>query len=347
MNLAIIFGGSSYEHEISIVSTITVSKVLKNINSTFIFVDSNRDFYLIEQSDMKSKFFSSKEYLKKAKKITITKGGFEIKGMLGSKKIDIEVALNLIHGRDGEDGKVASLLEFFGIKYIGPRVDASAISYNKLFTKLYAKELGVEVIDYVLLRKGDEFSNPFGYPVIIKPLRLGSSIGVSIVKSEDELAYALDVAYEYDSEILIEPFIEGIKEYNQAGCFGSDWHLSIVEEPQKEEFLDFDKKYLDFSRDDKVAQADIDEALAKSIKDTFKKIYKPLFDGAIIRCDFFVKDKIVYLNEINPIPGSMANYLFDNFEYLLKDVATNLHSEKKINIDYLYINNIQKAKGKA
>ena len=347
MNLAIIFGGSSYEHEISIVSAITVKGVLKSIKKTFIFVDSNRDFYLIEEQNMKSKYFSSKEYLKKSKKLTLAKGGFEIKALMGNKKVDFDVALNLIHGRDGEDGKIASILEFYGIKYIGPRVDASVISYNKLFTKLYAKELGVDVVDYVLVRKGEDVKLPFNYPVIIKPLRLGSSIGVSIVKSEDELAYALDVAYEFDNEILIEPFIEGIKEYNLAGAYGSSWHLSIVEEPAKEEFLDFDKKYLDFSRDDRVSEAQIDTSLKESIVSAFKTIYNPLFRGAIIRCDFFVVDNKVLLNEINPIPGSMANYLFDNFEEVVKDVATNLHTEKKINIEYLYINNIQKAKGKA
>jgi len=188
---------------------------------------------------------------------------------------------------------------------------------------------------------------PFDYPVIIKPLRLGSSIGVSIVKSKSELQYALDVAFEFDNEVLIEPFIEGIKEYNLAGGYGSKWHLSIVEEPQKEEFLDFDKKYLDFSRDGKVLEASIDSDIKAKIEQSFKSIYNPLFKGAVIRCDFFVIDQKVYLNEINPIPGSMANYLFDNFEEVLKDIATNLHSEKKINIEYLYINNIQKAKGKA
>jgi len=347
MNIAIIFGGSSYEHEISIVSAITVKGVLKKSKKTFIFVDSNREFYLIDEKDMKSKFFSSKEYLKKSKKLHLTKGSFEAKALMGSKKVDFDIALNLIHGRDGEDGKIASLLEFYSIKYIGPRVDAAVISYNKLFTKLYAKELGVDVIDYLLVRKGDNVKLPFSYPVIIKPLRLGSSIGVSIVKSEDELSYALDVAYEFDNEILIEPFIEGIKEYNLAGTKGSSWHLSIVEEPQKEEFLDFDKKYLDFSRDGKVCEANIDNSIKNSIIESFKTIYDPLFNGAIIRCDFFVIDNRVYLNEINPIPGSMANYLFDNFEEVVKDVATNLHTEKKINIEYLYINNIQKAKGKA
>jgi D-alanine-D-alanine ligase len=347
MDIAIIFGASSYEHEISIVSAITLKSVVKSHNLKFIFIDSNREFYLIDDSDMKSKFFSSKEYLKKGKKLKIDKEGFYIGGLFGSKKVDFDVALNLIHGRDGEDGKVASMLEFFNIKYIGPRVEASAISYNKLYTKLFAESLGVKVIDYKVLNSSDSRDVELTYPVIIKPLRLGSSIGVSIVKSKEDLDYALDVAFEFDNQVLIEPFIEGIKEYNLAGSLTKDWQLSIIEEPAKEEFLDFDKKYLDFARDERVQEANIDEALKNKIRESFKSIYNPIFNGAIIRCDFFVIDDEVYLNEINPIPGSMANYLFEDFNNLLSLVATNLPTEKNIKIEYMYINNIQKAKGKA
>ena len=185
------------------------------------------------------------------------------------------------------------------------------------------------------------------YPVIIKPVRLGSSIGVSIVKDAGELDYALDVAFEFDSEVIIEPFIDGVKEYNQAGCYTTVWELSIVEEPHKEEFLDFEKKYMDFSRDSQVLSADIDESLTSKIQEAFKKIYDPLFKGAIIRCDFFVIDGEVYLNEINPIPGSMANYLFDDFEGMVERLSRNLPKEKNIQINYQYIHSIQSAKGKA
>ncbi len=346
MKFAIIFGGSSFEHEISIVSAITIKKVVKKHQLQFIFVDSNREFYLIESQNMKSNYFASYEY-KKAPKLTLKKGGFFYKSFLKEKKLDFEVAINLIHGRDGEDGKMASLLEFFSIPFIGPRIEGSVVSYNKLLTKLFAKELQIEVIDYISMKQGEEKTIPFDFPIIIKPLRLGSSIGVSVVKSKDELNYALDVAFEFDNEVLIEPFIEGIKEYNLAGAKGSKWHISILEEPQKEEFLDFEKKYLDFSRDEQIMAANVEETLKEKIENNFKKIYEAMFHGAIIRCDFFVKDNNVYLNEINPIPGSLANYLFSDFEQILQDIATNLHSEKNIKIDYLYINNIQKAKGKA
>jgi len=347
MEIAIIFGGSSYEHEISIVSAITLKSVIKKHSLKFIFIDANRDFYLIDEANMKSKFFSSKDYLKKSKKLNLIKGGFEIPGVFGSKKVNFDVVLNLIHGRDGEDGKLASILEFFDIKYIGPRVEASVLSFNKLYTKYLSQTLNIKTIDYQLLNRDDKRECKFDFPIIIKPLRLGSSIGVSVVKSKDEFDYALDVAFEFDNQVLIEPFIDGIKEYNQAGAYGDEWILSIIEEPQKEEFLDFDKKYLDFARDEKVNEATIDSDLKEKLIEAFKKIYKPLFNGAIIRCDFFVLDNEVYLNEINPIPGSLANYLFDNFDNLLSQIATNLPKEKTIKIDYLYINSIQKAKGKA
>jgi len=345
MNIAILFGGSSYEHEISIVSAITMKKVLKKSTLTYIFVDANREFWLIDTDKINSKLFSSGDY-KKSKQLTLKKGGFFVDGMFGSKKIAFDVALNLIHGRDGEDGKIASLMEFFGVPFISPRVEASALSYNKLYTKFLAESLGVKTVSYEHLSKNDERKIMTPYPVIIKPVRLGSSIGVSIVKDASELDYALDVAFEFDNDVIIEPFIDGVKEYNQAGCLTNKWELSIVEEPHKEEFLDFEKKYMDFSRDSQVLAADISDDLKEKIQSSFKKIYDPLFRGSIIRCDFFVVDNEVLLNEINPIPGSMANYLFEDFEGMIQRLTRHLPKEKKVVIDYQYIHSIQQAKGK-
>jgi len=344
MNIVILFGGSSFEHEISIVSAITLKKVLKKANLSFIFVDTDRDLYLIDSNNMKSNYFANSSY-KKAKRLILKKGAFCTEGMFGLKEQNLGIILNLIHGRDGEDGKVASLLEFNGIDYISPRVDASVLSYNKLYTKLYAESLGVKVVPYTVLNSNDSRDIALDYPVIIKPVRLGSSIGVSIVKSQDELDYALDVAFEFDNQVLIEPFIDGVLEYNQAGCKTSDFELSIVEEPNKEEFLDFEKKYLDFSRDSKVVDADISPELKSNIQESFKRVYGSVFEGAIIRCDFFVVDGEVLLNEINPIPGSMANYLFEDFEGMVTRLVSKLPKESVIKIDYSYINSIQSAKG--
>ena len=346
MNIAILFGGSSFEHEISIVSAITLKKVLKTSNITYIFVSQDRKFYLIDTEKINSKLFSSGEY-KKSKELSLKQDGFSIDGMFGSKVVTFDVALNLIHGRDGEDGKISSMMEFFNIPFISPRMEASALSYNKLYTKFLAQSLGVKTVDYEHLSKTDERKVAMDYPVIIKPVRLGSSIGVSIVKEASELDYALDVAFEFDTDVIVEPFIEGVKEYNQAGCYTSEWELSIVEEPQKEEFLDFEKKYMDFSRDSQVLAADIDDAMQVKIQESFKKVYDPLFMGSIIRCDFFVVDGEVLLNEINPIPGSMANYLFEDFENMVERLSKHLPKEQNIKVDYQYIHSIQRAKGKA
>jgi len=343
MRYALLFGGVSFEHEISIVSAITVKDRL-NEDKTFIFCDKDREFYLISKENMKSKYFSSFEY-KKAPKLTLKQGGFYQKSILKERRVEFDILLNLIHGGDGEDGKIASMLDFFGVDYIGPRVEASVLSFNKLYTKLYAQSIGVKSLDYEVLKKG-AYKISFNYPVIIKPLRLGSSIGVSVVKSESELEYALDVAYEFDDEVLVEPFIEEVKEYNLAGAKGSDFIFSIIEEPKKEEFLDFDKKYLDFSRDERVSEANIDSFLEENLKLEFKKIYSNLFEGALIRCDFFVIDEKIYLNEINPIPGSLANYLFDDFTSTINELSKHLPKSRSIDIKYEYINSIQKAKGK-
>ncbi len=346
MKIAIIFGASSFEHEISIVSAITMKKILKKHETVFIFVDSSRDIYMIENKNMKSSYFSSGEY-KKSRKVSIAKGGFFVSGVMGNRKIDCDMVLNLIHGRDGEDGKMAALMEFYDIDFIGPRLEGSVISYNKLYTKLYASSLGIDVLPYEILTRENSAKDSIDFPLIIKPLRLGSSIGVSIVRDEKELDYALDVAFEFDDTVLIEPFVEGIREYNLAGCKTSVWEFSIVEEPHKDEFLDFDKKYMDFSRDSTLSEAVVDEVLREEMERAFRGIYDPLFLGSVIRCDFFVHEGRLILNEINPIPGSMANYLFEDFEDMLERLGRHLPRERTIGIDYAYIHSIQGAKGKA
>lgn len=344
MKLAIIFGGASFEHEISIVSAITVKSILNYI-PIFIFLDDEHNFYLIDEKDMNAGTFSSGSY-KKMKHLSLSHGGFEFSGMFGSKKLDVSAVLNLVHGSDGEDGTLASLFDFFKIRYIGPRVEASMVSFNKVMTKAYAESIGIKTLDYEVLYRGGTNIVKTPLPVIIKPARLGSSIGVSIVKVENELEYALDSAFEYDDTILIEPFIAGVNEYNLAGCKTDKFTFSMVEEPQKNEFLDFEKKYMDFSRTSAVSKADISESLEKRIKETFEKIYDPIFIGSLIRCDFFEVDGEVYLNEINPIPGSMAHYLFDDFNSVIDDVLENLPRKDKISTGYDYIHSISSAKGK-
>jgi D-alanine-D-alanine ligase len=345
LKFIILFGGASFEHEISIVSAITVKEKLKGFDLTFVFCDQDHKFYLINPLKMKATTFSKGEH-KKMPQLTLNHGSFSHKTMLSSKEYKGTV-INMIHGADGEDGTVAALLDFFSIKFIGPSVNASVFSYDKRYTKYLCKAKDIKTLNYEILNSKEHKDITIPYPVIIKPATLGSSIGVSIVKDESELDYALDTAFEFDKNVLVEPFINGVKEYNLAG-YMSDGKInfSIVEEPQKEEFLDFEKKYMDFARSEQVLKADISEKLVKKLKTNFEKVYRNLFEGALIRCDFFVIDEEVYLNEINPIPGSMANYLFEDFKGSIVSLSKSLSHAKRAKVSYDYIHSIASAKGK-
>lgn len=344
MSFCLLFGGKSFEHEISIVSAITLKKLL-DIES-FIFLDTEHCFYLIPKENLEAKFFSKGLYAK-AERVYPKKNGFYRKTFLGEKALPTSVILNLIHGGDGEDGMVACLLDFYGIPYIGARNEACVVSYDKEFTKLFAKSRGVASLEYNVVYRGGEIPKHLHYPFILKPARLGSSLGISVVEREEELEYALDSAFEFDSKVIIEPFIAGVKEYNLAGYKDErGMQFSFIEEPQKNKILDFEKKYLDFSRTSNAKEAEISDCLKQELQELFTKLYMNAFEGALIRCDFFVIEGKCYLNEINPIPGSLANYLFEDFKGALESLSKALPSPNTLKMDYALLHKIQFIKGK-
>lgn len=345
MELAILFGGASFEHEISIVSAVTMKEKLQRFDLTFIFCDQDHRFYLIDAAAMMAKTFASGAY-KKMPLVELEIGGWRYRKLFSTQQLKMPV-LNLIHGADGEDGTIASLLDFYKVRYIGPRAAASMLSFDKRYTKWFAESLGVKTVAYEILLSGAPRDVKTPVPFIVKPSRLGSSIGVSVVRDPKELDYALDVAFEFDDSVIIEPFYEGVKEFNLAGYKGhAGITYSIIEEPQKADFLDFDKKYLDFSRTGSVSEAQLEGSVQERLKDAFSRIYANLFEGALIRCDFFLIDGEVYLNEINPIPGSMANYLFEDFEDAVTELLGNLPEKSAPQVTYQYIHSINAAKGK-
>ena len=349
MGISIIFGGASYEHEISIVSAVAIKKTLGAHIGHYIFLDGEHRFWLIPHTEMKSSFFAKGLYKTKAKELFVANGGFyHPQGVFNKPKIlKTGILYSLIHGADGEDGVLSALCEIFAIPYIAPRVQACVLSFDKALTKLFAAQRGVLTLQSQILTQNQTPHLTIPYPVIIKPTRLGSSLGVSVATNESELRYGLDSAFEYDTRVLIEPFIQDVKEYNLAGCkVGNEWIFSLIEEPRKKQFLNFEDKYLDFARTEQVLRADISSELEREIQENFKKIYADAFEGALIRCDFFVIDNRVYLNEINPIPGSGAHYLFENFPSTLQALSENLPSSKRIKPSYKYIEQIQRAKGK-
>jgi D-alanine-D-alanine ligase len=343
MRLAILFGGISYEHEISIVSAITMKKVLKEEDPLFLFLDFKREFYLIPSEKMEAKTFSSGDY-RKERVVKPIVGGFGYSSLFGGEKFQNLKVINLVHGATGEDGTIYSILDFYNIETISPRREASTISFSKELTKIYANSLDIKTLPYEVINiAGKRELKELQYPVIVKPLTLGSSLGVSVVESEDEFDYALDSAFEYDRDVIVEPFIADVEEYNIAGTYTTRLTISNIEKPEKGKVLDFETKYLDFSRSETVKAPEIDKELRKDIIEAFSKIYSSIFHGSLIRCDFFLIDGEVYLNEINSIPGSMANYLFSDFVEVIK--AIQIPEKHVIPPSYQYINSIQKVKG--
>ena len=347
MKYGIIFGGQSYEHEVSIISAIAVKKALKGKNLTFIFCDQNRKFWLIDESLVLPSFFlrhfagrtsssnsdvglsSEASYSKILKELTIGERGFYSSGMFSKNKLDVDVYINLIHGCDGEDGKMASLLEFFGIPAIGSRLEASVLSYNKILTKNLAKSAGVKTVGFQVIKRTS--LSAFNYPIVIKPAHIGSSnsSSINIVNNDTELDRTLDRVFDFDNEAIVEPYIPNIKEYSIAGCKIDDKIIfSNIENTKNVQ------NSIDFSRENIISTETVGTSIALKIKDAFTKIYNSGFDGALIKCDFFEIDNEVYLNEINPNPGGLANYLFDDFPKVIDALASSLPLYKEIFAGY-------------
>lgn len=339
MKFGIVFGGQSYEHEVSIISAIAVKNALKGQSLEFIFCDRERKFYRIEDKNMRAAYFKNGEYAK-AKELSIGTGGFFAGGMFSKSMLDLNVCVNLIHGCDGEDGKIAALFEFFGIPYIGPRIEASVLSYNKILTKHLADIAGVGTLPYEIISRTSLPS--FKFPIIVKPAHLGSSIGITVARNQSEFSYALDRAFELDDDAIAEPYFENVKEFNLAGAkIGGKMVFSNIEEPKKEGFLNFDRKYLDFSRSGAIEPAQPGAPIKEKMQSAFTRLYNAgSFEGALIRCDFFERDGEIYLNEINPNPGSLANYLFDDFASVLNALASSLPVMQHIPVSYELITKI-------
>lgn len=215
----------------------------------------------------------------------------------------IEVAFITLHGRYGEDGAVQGLLELMGIPYTGSGVLASALAMDKIFAKQVFAACGLTVAPYRVLRRGEPFdvaSLPFGLPVVVKPSREGSSVGVSIVREFSGLAAALELAWRYDSEILAEQFIKGRE--IQVGIL-DDRAMGAIEIVPKREFYDFEAKYT-AGMAEHILPAPLPAGLYEKVLRAGEDAHKALGCGCYSRVDFLVtEDEQCYLLEVNTLPG--------------------------------------------
>jgi D-alanine-D-alanine ligase len=220
---------------------------------------------------------------------------------------EVDVVLPILHGPFGEDGTVQGLLELAGVPYVGAGVAASAVNMDKDLMKAVLRARNVPVTNSVTLREGDAAEHPYDYPVFVKPARLGSSVGITKVRSADELDAALELAREHDDKVLIEEFVDGIEV--ECGVLGN--RKPVASLPGEivshgfagEDWYDYSAKY-DEGGMDLIVPPRIPEETSKRVQEISVDAFVATECEGMARVDCFVtKDGDVLVNELNTIPG--------------------------------------------
>lgn len=336
-SIAVFFGGISVEHDVSVITGVLTTNSIdkQRFNAIPIYIDGEGDWYTGNQ--LKDIDCYKKLDLKKLKKVTLVSGSpvlYQVKGKK-LKAIDrISVAINCMHGGFGEDGSLSGTLNLCKIPLASPGVLPSSVSMDKVATKIILKGLGIKTLPYVCIVNGFDYSLPYeklGYPLIVKPAHLGSSIGITTANNNRQLEDAILMAMRYDKKIIIEKCLVDFTEINCAVYKNANGNIvsSPCERPiGAKDILTFEDKYKGGSRE---FPADIPTSVSQKIQEISKKIYLALDFEGIIRIDFLVSEGVVYVNEINSVPGSLAYYLFAStlkeYSSMLTDLISSAEKE--------------------
>jgi D-alanine-D-alanine ligase len=232
----------------------------------------------------------------------------------------IDVAFLVVHGPYGEDGTLQGFLELAGVPYVGAGVLASAVAMDKVVFKDLMRGHGLPVVTYAWFRRTvwerepehvvREVAETIGERSVVKPARLGSSVGMSLVHDLDELPAALDEAFRWDSKVIVESYIENAREL-ECGILGND--EPIVFEPgevrSSHEFYDYEAKYVEgLATVD--ARADVDPDLAQRLKELSLAAYRAVDGAGLARIDFLVSGDDAYISEMNTLPGFTATSMY-------------------------------------
>ncbi len=384
--IAVFFGGQSPEHDVSIVTGL---QVLHAIDQTRyapfpVYIATNGVWYTGAALADRRNYWLSVKNLK-----TLTSVNLDITGPRGSGRliprtqslfkreqpIEFDIALPAMHGLYGEDGNLQGCFEMAQIPYLGPRTHDAALFMNKVTTKRLLQQLDIPTLSYTIINRPQEglllkanelkqVCKNISFPACIKPNHLGSSIGVAKVTSPDELNAVLPAIFKYDSQAIVEPFVENLVEYNVAvrRTPAGGTITSAIEQPKSsDELLDFKQKYLSGNNKKfgqkigststnasqgmasltRTLNPKISTNLAENINKWSTKIYEAVEATGAPRVDFLCNGKTgeLWLNEVNPFPGSLGYYLWEAsakpvfFTQLLNellDEATRCHNTSRL-----------------
>jgi D-alanine-D-alanine ligase len=224
---------------------------------------------------------------------------------------EIDVVFPVLHGPFGEDGTVQGLLELAGVAYVGAGVTASALAMDKDLFKSVMRDKGIPVAASLTLRPGEPVENPFGFPCVVKPARLGSSVGISVVRDEDGFAPAVELAFAHDEKILVEEFLTGV-EVECSVLGNADPIASVPGEivPLASDWYDYEAKYAEGGMELVVPPRIPPEAQAR-VQELAVAAFVASDCEGMARVDFFVRPNgEVVVNELNTIPGFTATSVY-------------------------------------
>lgn len=402
IKLGIFFGGKSVEHEIAV---ITMSQAISALNPDKyelvpIYISKEGVMYTGDDLLDLYQYRDMEVLLKRSYKVAVVNDGTGVKvircpaPLVGKKVLNtIDVAIPIMHGTNGEDGTMAGFLNMLGIPYAGPDILASSIGMDKILMKKVLKESGLPVVDYVSFysmeyikdddKYLDQITEKLGFPVIVKPGNLGSSVGIKKANDRQQLEEAIEFAMEFADRVIVEKAVVDLKEIN-CSVIGNitETQASVCEEPFfSDEILSYADKYMGgngskgkagikgisgakagnsklsggkgMAVSDKKLPADIPDEKRDEIQKLAQETFKVLGCSGVARIDFLMDTQTekVYVNEINTIPGALSYYLWEasgkTFEEEMDqviEIALKRHRERE-KLTFSYDQNILAMQG--
>jgi len=342
IKLGVIFGGDSVEHEVSIISALQAIEHLdkEKYEVIPIYITKDKEWYTgsaLTNLEIYRDLELAKRY---AKKVNLVKKGdrfvLQSTGFFKKEVAEVDLVFPIVHGTNVEDGILQGYLETIGVPYVGSGVYASAVGQDKVFMKQILEKEGAIVPKYTWFFDTD-FDNKYDevmdkvkklkLPLFVKPARLGSSVGITKVNDYKDIEDAVREAFQYDSKVIVEEGVSNLKEANISVLGNHEYQeLSEIEEvTTSHDFLTYSDKYLNGGKKGKGISkkgmasssrnipAKLDREIKEEIRRQAKIVFRALNSEGVCRIDFLIddKEKKVYANEINNIPGSLSFYLWE------------------------------------
>ncbi|CAM3983204.1 D-alanine--D-alanine ligase family protein [Alkalicoccus chagannorensis] len=342
--LAVIFGGISVEHEVSVISALQAVDQLNKDKYEIvpIYISKERNWYTGENLLDIDNYKDLPGLLKEAQPVSLQRTmdkrvvlNKEPRPRFGKAEVaEVDAALPIVHGTFGEDGVLQGYLELLHLPYAGCDVTASGAGMDKVQMKRIYRDAGLPVLDFISFYKHEwnsdnegwlnQIEAAFSYPVIVKPANLGSSVGISKAADRSELEEAIDLAQRFAIKLVVEPMIENMTEINcsVAGDY-SEAQASVCEQVLgTDEFLSYEDKYSGgkdggaskgMEATNRIIPAEIPDNKTDEIQQLAVAAFQTLGASGVSRIDFILDNNSnqVYINEINTIPGSLSFYLWE------------------------------------